>query len=208
MLTPHRKPQRYHTDRAELHELLDEALVCHLATVVGGMPQVIPTYHARIGEMLYLHASTGSGTGLRAKDDEVTVSVAVTLLDGLVYSRTATDHSMNYRSAVIHGRAHGVRDVDVRRRVTAALIDKVAAGRSAEVAPPTAAEDAATAMLALGLDHWTFKRRTGGVTDGPELQHVPTWAGVVPVKLVAQAPEPDAGVDLPAPPLPVHLVSP
>ena len=48
--------------------------------------------------------------------------------------------------------------------------------------------------LALPLREVSVKARTGGVLDEPEDYVLPHWAGVVPLKLVAGAPRPDAGV--------------
>lgn len=204
---PHRKPQRYTDDRAALNALLDEAFVCHIGMVVDGRPLVIPTFHVRIDDTCYLHASTGSGTGMAARHGGLPVSLAVTLLDALVYSRTAVHHSMNYRSAVVHGEATVVEDPVEWDRVADALIDKVSPGRSAEIVQPSTADRAATTLLALPLDQWTVKQRTGGLSDDPALADQPTWAGVVPVRLVAGDPEPDQGVSFPPPPLPTHLLN-
>ncbi|HEX2418917.1 MAG TPA: pyridoxamine 5'-phosphate oxidase family protein, partial [Micromonosporaceae bacterium] len=108
-----------------VRQILDEALVCHLSFVVNGEPRVLPTLHARDGETLYLHGSTGSRPMLAARSGEVPVCVAVTLLDGLVLTRSQFNHSVNYRSVVIHGRARLVTDVAEKRRSLAALVDHV-----------------------------------------------------------------------------------
>src|SRR3954464_488327 len=90
------------TERAALHAVLDAGLVCHLAVVVDGAPVVLPTGYGRDGDTLYLHGSTGART-LREAAAGVPVSVAGTLLDGIVYARSGFNHSMNYRCAVVHG---------------------------------------------------------------------------------------------------------
>ena len=55
-----RKPQRGNYDRDLVHRILDEALTCHVAFIDDGQPYAIPTIHARIGDVLYLHGSRGS----------------------------------------------------------------------------------------------------------------------------------------------------
>ena len=45
---------------------------------------------------------------LRAAKDGVDICVTVTLLDGLVLARSVYNHSMNYRSVVVLGRAREV----------------------------------------------------------------------------------------------------
>src|SRR5438132_1163423 len=60
---PTRKPDRARYDRATVHAVLDEALYCHVGFVRDGRPAVLPTIHARVGDVLYLHASTGTRLG-------------------------------------------------------------------------------------------------------------------------------------------------
>ena len=81
--TVRRHRDRQRADRAELHAVLDEALVAHVGRVVDGEPVVLPTLHARVGETLYLHGSSGAAS---LRGDEP-VCVTVTIIDGLVYAR-------------------------------------------------------------------------------------------------------------------------
>ena len=60
-------------------------------------------------------------------------------------------------------------------------------------------ELAATAVLAVRLDEASAKLRAGGVVDDPADLGLPVWAGVLPLRLAAGAPQPDAGVELPTP---------
>jgi nitroimidazol reductase NimA-like FMN-containing flavoprotein (pyridoxamine 5'-phosphate oxidase superfamily) len=106
-----RHPERGAYDRATIDAILDEALICHLGFVVEGRPFVIPTIHARDGDTLYIHGSPGSRM-LRAAKEGVDICVTVTLLDGLVLARSVYNHSMNYRSVVVLGRARELTDAD------------------------------------------------------------------------------------------------
>ncbi|NCT92332.1 pyridoxamine 5'-phosphate oxidase family protein [Cellulomonas sp. APG4] len=196
-----RARDRMSYDRAAVHAVLDEAWTCHLSFVVEGEPRVLPTLHARIGDTLYVHGSTGSRP-LRgaAREDGLRVCVAVTLLDGLVYGRSQFHHSANYRSVVAHGVARTVTDPDEKRRVLAALVERTGVGRSADSRPPTRKELAETAVLALPLEEVSLRSRTGGVRDEPQDLALPHWAGVVPLTLVAGEPVADDDVvaDVPA----------
>ncbi len=58
--TPTRYRERAHYERRAIHDILDEALICHLGYSNGGRTVVLPTTHARLGETLYLHGSTGA----------------------------------------------------------------------------------------------------------------------------------------------------
>src|SRR4051794_8415164 len=118
---------RVHYDRAVAHAILDEAYHCDLSFVVTDPatgqpePRTLPTLHVRIGDVLYLHGSTGSRPLLAARDGGLRVCVTVTHLDGLVLARSQFNHSANYRSVVAHGHATPVTDPAEKSRVLTAL---------------------------------------------------------------------------------------
>jgi nitroimidazol reductase NimA-like FMN-containing flavoprotein (pyridoxamine 5'-phosphate oxidase superfamily) len=178
-----------------VHTILDEALVCHLGFTSDGEPRVLPSLHVRIDDTLYLHGSTGSRPLLAAASPGgLPVCVTVTLIDGLVFARSAFHHSVQYRSVVAHGRARLVTDPEHKRAVLAALLEHLATGRSGDCRPPSAKELAATAVLAVPLDEASAKVRLGGVADEPADATLPHWAGVVPISMAAGAATPDEGI--------------
>ncbi|MPY60272.1 pyridoxamine 5'-phosphate oxidase family protein [Streptomyces spongiae] len=193
---PTRAPQRASYDKDVVHAILDEGYVCHLGFVRDGAPVVLPTLYARVGERLYVHGSTGSRplrTTGRA-DAGLAVCVTVTHVDGLVLARSAFHHSINYRSAVVHGIAHQVTDPEEKRLALDALVDHAVPGRSRDSRPANTKEFAATAVIRLDLDEVSAKIRTGGVNDEPEDLALPHWAGVVPLRKGYATPVPDPGL--------------
>jgi uncharacterized protein len=206
--TSHTTPTRYRDrasyDRDTVHRILDEALICHLGYLSDGRPVVLPTTHARVGETLYVHGSTGSGPVLAARLTGLPVCVTITLVDGLVLARSAMNHCMNYRSVVVMGTARVVDNPEEKQRALDALLDHVRPGRAADCRPPNARELAATAVLALDLIEVSAKVRDGGAEDDPEDIALPHWAGVVPLRLTAEPPQPASDLD-PATPLPAYL---
>jgi uncharacterized protein len=201
---PTRYRERARYDRVTVHAILDEALICHVGYTNAGRQVVLPTMHARLGETLYLHGSTGSGPMVTAagSPDGLPVCVTVTLVDGVVLARSAMHHSLEYRSVVAMGNARLVTDREEKLRGLAAVLDHVASGRAADSRPPNARELAATAVLALDLVEVSAKVRTGGPVDDAEDIALPHWAGVVPLTITAGTPVPaddlDAGVPLPS----------
>ena len=168
-----RKPER-RGDRALLDEVLDATWVGTLSTVVDGLPWSVPMTFARVGDDVLLHGSTGAGA-LRHLAAGAPAALAVTVLDGLVISDTLMDHSANYRSAVLRGHVEPCADPAA---ALAALTDAIVPGRSAELAPASARDLAATVVFRLPIvdGQWIAKARTGGPgvsTDG--------WTGVVDV---------------------------
>jgi uncharacterized protein len=204
---PTRYRERARYDRATVHRVLDEALICHVGYLSAGRPVVLPTTHVRLGEVVYLHGSTGSGPMLAAagSGEGMPICVTATLVDGLVLARSALHHSLKYRSVVVLGNARLVEDRREKLNALAALLDHVAPGRSADARPPNARELAATAVLALDLVEVSAKVRDGGpVDDEPDLA-LPHWAGVVPLTLTAGTPVPADDLD-PAVPVPSYLM--
>jgi uncharacterized protein len=202
---PTRYRERARYDRATVHGVLDEALICHVGFAGADGPVVLPTTHVRLGETLYLHGSTGSHPMLAAgSTDGLPVCVTVTLVDGLVFARSGMHHSMEFRSVVAVGDARLVQDPEEKSRALAALLDHVAPGRSVDSRPPNARELAATAVLALDLVEVSAKVRTGGPVDDADDMDLPHWAGVVPLALQAGTPIPADDLD-PAIPLPGYL---
>jgi nitroimidazol reductase NimA-like FMN-containing flavoprotein (pyridoxamine 5'-phosphate oxidase superfamily) len=200
---PSRLRDRARYDEQTVHAILDEGLICHLSFVIDGEPAVLPTLYARVAGRLYLHGSTGSRPLLAASsEDGLPVSVAVTIIDGLVLARSAFHHSVNYRSVIAHGRANLVRDPVEREAALAAIVDRVAPGRWADCRPPSPQELAATAVLRLELAEVSAKVRTGGVIDELADLALPYWAGVIPISTVREKPVPaqDLAAGLPLPP--------
>jgi len=204
--TPTRYRERAHYDRKAVHAILDEALICHLGYLGAGGPVVLPTTHARLGDTLYLHGSTGGGPMLAAKaaPSGLPVCVTVTLVDGLVLARAAMHHSVNFRSVVVLGAARVVDDPAEKLRALSCLLDHIRPGRAADCRIPNARELAATGVLCVDLVEVSAKVRTGAPVDDPEDAMLPHWAGVVPLSLTAGTPVPAADLD-PAIPVPDYL---
>jgi nitroimidazol reductase NimA-like FMN-containing flavoprotein (pyridoxamine 5'-phosphate oxidase superfamily) len=198
--TVRRHPERGRYDRATIEAILDEALVCHVAFVVDGRPVVIPTLGVRVDSTYYFHGSSMSRM-LTTLAEGPEISVAVTLIDGLVLARSAFNHSVNYRSVVFFGRAVEVTDEGEKWRALEALVDHVVAGRWKDVRLPTPREMKATTVIGVPLDRASAKIRRGPPKDLESDQAFPVWAGVVPLALTSGAPDPApdllSGIPLP-----------
>jgi nitroimidazol reductase NimA-like FMN-containing flavoprotein (pyridoxamine 5'-phosphate oxidase superfamily) len=178
-----RIPSRGTYDRTQVYGILDEGKVCHVGFSVDGQPFVIPTGYARFVDELFIHGSAASRM-VRALGDGIDVCVTVTLIDGLVLSRSAFHHSMNYRSVVILGRARVVADPMEKTMALRCFTNHVVPGRWEEVRPPSDQELKGTTVLALPLREVSAKVRTGGPVEDPEDLSRPVWAGVVPLRTV------------------------
>lgn len=174
-------------ERAAVHAVLDEGLVCHVAFVVDGSPVVIPVAYARIGDDLYLHGSTANRM-LRTLASGGPASIAVTLLDGLVLARSAFHHSVNYRSVVIFGTGERVTDPEEHARALAAVVEHVVPGRAAYVRAPNREESLRTLVVRFPIEEVSMKERMGGPVDDEEDYALDIWAGTIPLNVVPGAP--------------------
>jgi nitroimidazol reductase NimA-like FMN-containing flavoprotein (pyridoxamine 5'-phosphate oxidase superfamily) len=205
---PTRARERASYDRALVHAVLDENVVCHLGFVRDGAPVVLPTVYGRVGERLYVHGSTGSRP-LRmagAADPGLPVCLTVTQVDALVLARSAFHHSVNYRSVVVHGIARTVTDPAERAMALDAVVDHAFPGRADDSRRADSKEFAATAVLRLDLAEVSAKVRSGGPNDEPEDLALPYWSGVVPVMRGYGTPVPADDLD-PAVAVPAYLTA-
>lgn len=187
--TPVRSAVRVHPEREvpeEAAAILAAGYVAHVGFEVDGQPYVIPmTYQFDPAEptRLYLHGGHHSRL-MQHLAGGAPVCVTVTMVDGLVYSRSALYHSVNYRSVVCFARAGEVPDEATRARVLDGMIGRFfpgrVAGRDYEAAP--AAHLDATAFVALEIEEWSAKARRGG-PRGPRDSDPIAWgtAGVIPL---------------------------
>ncbi|PYS81400.1 MAG: pyridoxamine 5'-phosphate oxidase family protein [Acidobacteria bacterium] len=182
--TLRRLPQRGTYEREVVNRILDEGLVCHVGFVHEGLPVVIPTAYARADDRLYLHGAKASRM-MSVLRGGARVCVTVTLLDGLVLARSASHHSMNYRSVVIFGAVSAVEDPSEKTEALRRFTEHIIKGRWAEVRPPSKAELNGTTVLSLLLEEASAKVRTGPPLDDEEDYQLPVWAGVLRLKTVA-----------------------
>src|ERR1041385_6586837 len=141
-----REPERGVYDRETAYRILDEGFICHIGFAVDGQPFVIPTSYGRKDASLYIHGSAASRM-LRQLKQAVPVCVTVTLLDGLALARSVFNHSMNYRSVVILGKATLVDDPTEKVAALRTLSEHILPGRWDDVRQPNERELKATSVL-------------------------------------------------------------
>lgn len=195
-----RIPKRGNFDREIINAILDDAFLCHVGFSVASQPYVIPTSYGRVGENLYIHGSAASRM-LKNLAGGIDVCVTITILDGLVLARSAFNHSMNYRSVVILGKAEMVADPDEKDQALFAISEQIIPGRWNEVRPPTKLELKATSVLKVPITEASAKIRSGPPIDDDDDYALDVWAGVLPMTLTSGEPLSDprlkAGIELP-----------
>ena len=195
-----RIPVRGSHDWNAIRRILDIGFLAHVGFAVQNQPFVIPTLYGRCGDKLYLHGSAASrmlnelGTGMSA-------CVTVTLVDGLVLSRSAFDHSMNYRSVVAFGTATKIADPAEKIGALQVISEHLIPGRWAEVRGPSTNELKATTVLKFSIEEVSSKVRSGPPLDDENDYGFPVWAGVLPLAVRSGKPISDErlvnGISLP-----------
>ena len=187
-----RHSERGSFDRETANAILDAALLCHVGYALDGAPLVTPTLFWRDGERVFWHGSAAS----RALQTQAgcKVCLTVSLLDGIVLSRSAFNHSVNYRSVMLFGTARSVDDSGEKLMALEKLMERIARGRWGEVRQPTESELKATSVLWMDIREGAAKIRAIPVGDEPADRDQSVWAGVVPIMTSLGEPEPAAGL--------------
>lgn len=193
-----RKPMRGRHEREAIDAIIDASVIGIIAFVQDGQPYAIPTNVWREGDRLYWHASAGSRLLRAAKDSPVCVTLFH--LDALVLARSATNHSVNYRSVVILGTARLVTEVAEVEHALEGLIESIYPGRWAQLRPMSEKERKETGVMYVDLAECSAKIRDEGAHDNEGDETWPVWAGVIPVQTLRGAPEPDEFVQPGTPP--------
>lgn len=184
-----RMPERAAYDRETIHALLDASLIGHVGFIHDGFPVVIPMVVWRDGDFVHMHSANKGRFAVGCAGAQLCISI--THFDGLVLARSAYNHSMNYRSLVIHGEAESISEPDAKVRALRTLVERLYPGRWADLRPIQANELLATVVLRVPLDQASVKARSGMPGDELDDPGWPVWTGVLPAAVNFGAPEPD-----------------
>lgn len=184
-----RMHERGHYDRATIDAILDAMPIAHVGYVLDGAPFVTPTLQWREGDHVYWHGSAASR--MLESTDGAEACVTVTIVDGFVMARSAYHHSVNYRSVMLLGRAHAVRDPAEKELRLRAFVERMFPGRWDMLRAATPQELKATMVVGMPIGEASAKIRTGPPKDDEEDYALPIWAGVLPVQMQTLAPVDD-----------------
>lgn len=193
-----RMHERGSHEHAAVHAVLDAAPMCHVGYVIDGEPYVTPTIHWRKGNRVFWHGSAASR--FLRKIEGQRVCLTVSLMDGYVLARSAYNHSVNFRSAMVFGRAQSLTDPDEIAAALRDLVDDLFPGRWDSLRPMRAQEQKATSVVWMDIEEASVKDRVAPPGDDDEAGY-PVWAGVLPMRTTLGAAEPAPGPhhDLPLP---------
>ncbi len=168
-------------DRATVHAILDAGLVAHVAVVQDGQPVVVPMLFGRDGDTVYLHGARKARV-IRMLEGTGTACVNVTLLDGLVFARSAFASSMNYRSVTLFGNARLVDDIEDKKHALHVISEHAMPGRRAELRKSHENELKMTGVVAVDIASASAKVSEGMPEDEDCDLDTPVWGGVLPLE--------------------------
>ncbi|WP_349956081.1 pyridoxamine 5'-phosphate oxidase family protein [Rhizobium sp. ZPR3] len=186
-----RSPKRGSHAHADVHAILDAAPLCHIGYVINGAPYVTPTLHWREGDYVYWHGSAASRF-LHAAE-AMPVCLTCSIMDGYVMARSAFNHSVNYRSAMVFGTARLIDDVEEKTDALRRFVEDLFPGRWDSLRPMTKQEVKATSVMWMKIEEASAKVRNGPPGDIDEANH-PVWAGVLPIESRLVPPQPAPGL--------------
>ena len=199
-----RVPNKGSYDRELAYSILDEAILAHIGVIDDGVPVVIPRNHWRVGDTLYFHASMASRTTRAMVEPDCECCVEVSITDGLVFTRSAYNLTVNARSFIGFGQAFLVEDKDEKLELLEAFVERLAPGRWAQGPKPDDKLLKSTAVIGFPLDEASVKLREGPPDEKKAVEGLEIWSGVLPLREIPGTPEPAPGQD-PAIPLPDYV---
>ena len=187
-------------DVAKINTILDAGFLCYVSYIYDGNPITIPMAYTRRDDKIYIHGSTANRMLLSILESGKT-SITVMHLDGLVLARSGLHHSVNYRSATLFGNLNKVEKDTDKTEILKWIVDQMVPNQWDSLRPMYQKELDRTLVLEFTIETASAKVRDTGVADEPEDYDLPIWAGIVPIKQVAEFPISDdklkEGVEIP-----------
>jgi nitroimidazol reductase NimA-like FMN-containing flavoprotein (pyridoxamine 5'-phosphate oxidase superfamily) len=166
-----------------VYALLDASLICHIAYVIDGQPYCTPTTFWRRGNSVIWHGSVGSRMLRMQAENHLDACLTVCHLDSVVVTRSAFGHSVNYRSAMVFGRAALIEDAEEKLLASRLVMDHFLPGRSGRVVPPTARELKEVSFLKMNIEEAVVKVRNYPASHEPAVHRShKVWSGQIPVE--------------------------
>ena len=179
-------------DVAKINTILDAGFLCYVGYIYEGKPISIPMAYARKDNKIYIHGSTANRMLLSILESNET-SITVMHLDGLVLARSGLHHSVNYRSATLFGSLKKIENDLEKTAILKLIVNQMVPKQWENIRTMHQKELDRTLVVEFTIETASAKIRDVGVADEPEDYQLPIWAGIVPIKQVAEYPVADSG---------------
>jgi len=180
-------------DVEKINTILDAGFLCYVGYIYDGKPITIPMAYSRKKDKIYIHGSTANRMLLSILEMKET-SITVMHLDGLVLARSGLHHSVNYRSVTLFGSLKKVEKDADKTKILEWIVNQMVPNHWDSLRPMYQKELDRTIVVEFTIETASAKIRETGVADEPEDYELPIWAGIVPIKQVAEYPIADEGL--------------
>jgi nitroimidazol reductase NimA-like FMN-containing flavoprotein (pyridoxamine 5'-phosphate oxidase superfamily) len=179
-------------DVDKINTILDAGFLCYVGYIYNGKPITIPMAYARKDDKIYIHGSTANRMLLSILKSGNT-SITVMHLDGLVLARSGFHHSVNYRSVTLFGSLKNIEKDSEKTIILEKIVNQMIPNQWNTLRPMHQKELDRTLVIEFTIETASAKVRETGVADEPEDYYEDVWAGIIPIKQVAEYPIADEG---------------
>ncbi|WP_299276006.1 pyridoxamine 5'-phosphate oxidase family protein [uncultured Psychroserpens sp.] len=180
-------------DVEKINTILDAGFIGYVSYVYEGRAITLPMAYGRKDNKIYLHGSQANRMLLHLLESKK-MSMTVMHLDALVLARSGLHHSVNYRSATLFGTIKNINDPKEKELALHCFMEHMMEGRWDGIRPMHQEELDRTLVVEMTIETASAKIRDVGVGDEPEDYNLDVWAGLIPIKQVAEYPVPDEGL--------------
>ncbi len=177
-------------DKVAIAAILKQNFIAHVSYIYENQAISIPMSYGFNTDEIYLHGSLKNRMLTSILKAEK-ASITVMQLDGLILARSAFHHSVNYHAATLFCSVSEITTRQEKYNALQNIIEQMIPNRWGSLRPISDKELDSTLVLKLKIETASAKVRDVGVVDNKEDLDFPVWAGVIPIKQVAQDPETD-----------------
>ena len=176
----------------KINTILDAGFIGYVSYSYEDRAISLPMAYGRQDNKIYFHGSQANRM-LLALLEAKTMSMTVMHLDALILARSGLHHSVNYRSATLFGTVQKVETPKEKEAALLCFMEHMMQGRWDGIRPMHPEELDRTMVVEMTIETASAKIRDVGVGDEPEDYDLDVWAGLVPLRQIAEYPIPDKG---------------
>ena len=174
-------------DVEKINSILDAGFIGYVSYIFERKAISLPMAYGRFENKIILHGSQANRmllSLLEAKE----MSMTVMHLDALVLARSGLHHSVNYRSATLFGSVKKIENPQEKETALKCFMEHMMKGRWDAIREMHPHELDRTLVVEMTIETASAKIRNVGVGDEPEDENLPIWAGLLPIKQIAEFP--------------------
>jgi len=174
-------------DKDVINSILDSNELCTIAFNIAGKAYVQPINYGRSGNRLYLHGSVKNRM-TTALIESAEVCLSVIHLDAMKLTRSAYNHSVNYRSVVVFGKVRELTEKKDKLIGLKSIINHFVADRWEHCREPDDKELKVTRVLEITIESASAKIADNPPEDKKEDYELDFWSGTLPIRTVCDYP--------------------